>query len=139
MSTRGKPATGYDRPVSDHCLQLLGVIDLTGLMSKAHPDSFAAALAAARAVEADLRVRAQVRDAQLRARYLERMASTGGKLALVRRGGRVIADPEGFLRAEGVDIPIGGGVVVLPGGRPGFAKALDREDAYLVHGVSRSW
>ena len=118
--------------------RLLGVIDLTGLMSKAHPDCLAAALAAARAVEADLRVRAQVRDAQLRARYLERMASTGGKLALVRRGGRVIADPEGFLRAEGVDIPIGGGVVVLPGGRPGFAEALDREDAYLVHGLRGS-
>ena len=114
---------------------LLGVIDLTGLMSKAHPGSLAAALAAACAVEADLRVRTQVRDAHLRVRYLELMASTGGKPALVRRGGRVIADPEGLLRAERVDIPIGGGVVVLPGGQPGFAEALDHEDAYLVHGL----
>src|SRR3954451_19387116 len=63
--------------------RLLGVIDLTGLMTTAHPDSLAAALGAARAVEADLRVRAQVRDAQLRVRHLERMASARGKLALV--------------------------------------------------------
>jgi transcriptional regulator of acetoin/glycerol metabolism len=55
--------------------KLLGVIDLTGLMTSAHPETLAAVLAAARAVEADLRVRAQVRDAQLRVRYLERMAS----------------------------------------------------------------
>ncbi|HEV7964341.1 MAG TPA: GAF domain-containing protein, partial [Actinoplanes sp.] len=119
--------------------RLLGVIDLTGLMPRAHPDSLAAALAAARAVEADLRVRAQVRDAQLRVRYLERTASAGGKLALVSRSGRVIADhPEGFLQAERVEIPDGGGVIVLPGGRTGFAEALDREGAYIVHGLRES-
>jgi signal transduction histidine kinase len=119
--------------------RLQGVIDLTGLMTTAHPGSLGAALAAARAVEADLRVRAQVRDAQLRVRYLERMASASGKLALVSRSGRVIADhPEGFLRAERVEIPIGGGVLVLPGGRPGFAEALDRDGAYIVHGFPES-
>jgi signal transduction histidine kinase len=119
--------------------RLLGVIDLTGRMSTAHPDSLGAALAAARAVEADLRVRAQIRDAHMRVRYLERMASASGKLALVSRSGRVIADhPEGFLRAARVEIPMGGGVVVLPGGRPGFAEALDREDAYIVHGFPES-
>jgi signal transduction histidine kinase len=115
--------------------RLLGVIDLTGLMATAHPESLAAALAAARAVEADLRVRAQVRDADLRARYLERLASARGKLALVSRSGRVIAEyPEGFLRATRVAVPAGGGVVELPGGRSGFAEALDRDDAYIVHG-----
>jgi signal transduction histidine kinase len=119
--------------------RLLGVVDLTGLMTTAHPGSLGAALAAARAVEADLRVRAQVRDAQLRVRYLERVASAGGNLALVSRSGRVIADhPEGFLRAERVEIPVGGGVLVLPGGRPGFAEALDRDDAYIVHGLPES-
>src|ERR671931_1643378 len=55
--------------------RLLGVIDLTGLMPTVHPQSLAAVVAAARAVEADLRVRVQVRDARLRVRYLERMAS----------------------------------------------------------------
>jgi signal transduction histidine kinase len=103
-------------------------------MSKAHPDSLAAALAAAQAVEAELRVRAQVRNAQLRVRYLERMTSTRGRHALVSRSGRVIADdPDGFLRAERFQVPVGGGVVTLPGGRGAFAEPLDREDAYIVH------
>jgi signal transduction histidine kinase len=115
--------------------KLLGIIDLTGLMSTAHPDSLAAALVAARAVEADLRVRAQVRDAQLRVRYLERMASGREKLALVSHSGRVIADhPDGFLRAGRLEIPSGGGAVLLPDGRTGFAEALNREGAYIVHG-----
>jgi signal transduction histidine kinase len=113
--------------------RLLGVIDLTGPMARAHPHSLTAALAAAQAVEADLRVRAQVRDARLRVRYLERIASARGTLALVSRSGRVIADhPDGFLRAERIEIPAGGGDVVLPGGRPGFAQALGRNEAYLV-------
>jgi signal transduction histidine kinase len=116
--------------------RLLGVIDLTGLMSKAHPHTLAAALAAARAVEADLRVRAQVRDARLRVRYLQRMAA-GGRLALVSRSGRVIADlPDGLLRGAGrLEVPPGGGAVVLPGGRRGVAEPLDREDAYLVRAL----
>jgi signal transduction histidine kinase len=119
--------------------RLLGVIDLTGLMTAAHPESLAVALAAARAVEADLRVRAQVRDAHLRVRYLERLASARGKLALVSRSGRVIADhPEGFLRAGRVEVPAGGGLVELPGGRSGFAEALGRDDAYIVHGFPES-
>jgi transcriptional regulator of acetoin/glycerol metabolism len=51
--------------------RMLGVIDVTGTTSKLYPDSLAAALAAARAVEADLRARMQRRDAQLRVRFLE--------------------------------------------------------------------
>src|SRR5919107_2604190 len=114
--------------------RLLGVIDLTGRITTAHPESLAVVLAAAGAVEADLRVRVQARDAQLRVRYLDRVASAGGKLALVSRSGRVIADhPDGFLRAERVEVPSGGGVLFLSGGRPGVAEALDREDAYMVH------
>jgi signal transduction histidine kinase len=116
--------------------RLLGVIDLTGPMAKAHPQSLAAALAAARAVEADLRVQAQVRDARLRVRYLDRMASASGTLALVSRSGRVIADrPDGVLRAERIEVPAGGGIVLLPDGRAGFAEALDRDDAYIVHAL----
>ena len=114
--------------------RLLGIIDLTGLVADAHPDSLAAALAAARAVEADLRARTQERDARMRVRYLERMVSARGKLALVSRSGRVIADhPDGFVCAERIEVPPGGGVVTLPGGQAGFAEALEREDAYIVH------
>jgi signal transduction histidine kinase len=119
--------------------RLLGVIDLTGLMAKAHPDGLAAALAAARAVEADLRVRAQLRDAQLRVRYLDRMASGGGKLALVSGSGRVIADhPDGFLHADRVEIPAGGGVVTLRAGRLGLAEPVDGEDAYIVRSLRQT-
>ncbi len=111
---------------------LLGVIDLTGRAETAHPASLAAVVAAARAVEADLRVRAQERDAALRVRYLERLTSDRSRLALVSGSGRVIADhPSGFLRAERIDIRAGG-ALVLPNGRPAVAEAIEREDAYLV-------
>src|SRR4051794_19462244 len=116
--------------------RLLGVIDLTGLMATAHPRSLSAALAAARAVEADLRVRAQARDARQRVRYLELMAAARGEVALVSRSGRVIADhPDGFLRAARIEVPPGGGSIVLPGGRPGFAEAIDRGDAYVIRAL----
>jgi signal transduction histidine kinase len=114
--------------------RLIGIIDLTGRAGDAHPDTLAAARAAARAVEADLRVLAQERDAQLRLRYLRRVASAPGKLALISRSGRVIADhPGGFVGTERVEVPAGGGLVMLPGGSAGFAEPLERDDAYLVH------
>jgi signal transduction histidine kinase len=117
--------------------RLLGVIDLTGLAATADPRNIAAVQAAARAVEADLRVRAQERDAQLRLHYLERTASVPGKLALVRPSGRVIADhPDGFLHAKRIEIPPGGGVIKLPDGRPAFAEALDHGNGYVVRSIS---
>jgi signal transduction histidine kinase len=116
---------------------LLGVIDLTGLVAHAHPDLFAATLATARAVEADLRVRAQERDARLRARSLEHMPSADGRHALVNRAGRVVADhPVDLLRTERLDVPAGGGDVVLPGVRRGLAEPLDHEVGYVVHALS---
>src|SRR6201993_5013773 len=116
--------------------RLLGVIDLTGLAATANPRNIAAVLAAARAVEADLRVRAQERDAQRRLRYLERTASVRGKLALVRPSGRLIANhPDGFLHGKRIEIPAGGGVMTLPDGRQGFAEVLDHGDGYLVHSL----
>jgi signal transduction histidine kinase len=118
---------------------LLGVIDVTGPTSKLYPDSLAPALAAARAVEADLRAALQRRDARLRARYLERMASASGKLALVTRSGRVIADhPGGLLGGRRVEIPAAGDVLVLPGGRRGIAEPLDGEDGYFIRMLSET-
>ncbi len=119
--------------------RLLGVIDLTGRMTAAHPQTLAAALAAASAVEADLRVRLQARDAQLRVRYLERLVSGRDRVALVSGSGRVIADdPDGFLRSARIELPPGGGVLVLPGGGRGFAEPLDQDGAYIVRSSSET-
>jgi signal transduction histidine kinase len=119
--------------------RLLGVIDVTGPPSKLYPDSVAAALAAARAVEADLRVQLQRRDAQLRVRFMERVASASGKLALVSRSGRVIADhPDGLVGARRVEVPPAGGEVLLPGGRRGIAEPLDGETGYVVRALSET-
>ncbi|MCU1670239.1 MAG: two-component sensor histidine kinase [Blastococcus sp.] len=116
--------------------RLLGVIDLTGPMAMVDPRSLAAVVATARAVEADLRGRVQQRDARLRIRYLDRMTSAGDRLALVSRSGRVIADhPDGVLPAGRVDVPTGGGEVMLPGGEPGFAEPLDGGEAYVVRAL----
>lgn len=116
--------------------RLLGIIDLTGLAADAHPGHVAAALAAARAVESDLRVRVQGHDAQLRLRYLERIASAGERIALVSRSGRVIADhPNGLVRGERISVPAGGGVVTLPGGETGVAEPIEHDDAYLVRAL----
>jgi len=117
--------------------RLLGVIDVTGTTSKLYPDSLAAALAAARAVEADLCGRMQKRDAQLRARYVERMAAAPGKLGLVTDRGRVIADhPDGLLGRGRLEVPPGGGTVLLPSGRRGIAEPLGAEDAYVIRVLS---
>ncbi len=119
--------------------RLLGVIDLTGPVARAHPDLLAATLTAARAVEADLRVREQARDAQLRVHYLEHLTTTSERLTLVSPTGRVIAShPDGLLHAERLEVPIGGGDVVLPGGRRGLAEPLDHEDGYVVHALGGS-
>jgi signal transduction histidine kinase len=116
--------------------RLLGVIDLTGPVGEGHPQILSTALAAALAVEADLRVQAQVRNARLRRRYLEGMGTAKRELALVNQRGRVIAvDPNGFLHAERLEIPAGGGGVVLPDGRPGFAEPIVDEDAYIVRAI----
>jgi signal transduction histidine kinase len=116
--------------------RLLGIIDLTGRAPDSDPRSVGAVLAAARAIEADLRVDMQGRDARLRVQYLERMTSSREKLALVGRSGRVIADhPGGLLRAASVDVPPGGGVVTLADGRTAVAEPLPREAAYLVRAL----
>jgi transcriptional regulator of acetoin/glycerol metabolism len=61
--------------------RLLGIIDLTGPLDHAHPRSVAAVLATVCAVEAELRVQAQMREARHRLSALEALAATRGRLA----------------------------------------------------------
>ncbi len=113
---------------------LLGIVDLTGLAPTASADTAAAVLATARAVEADLRVQMQLRDARLRLRHVDGLATSRGRVALVSGSGRVIADdPEGLVGADRIALPPAAGVVELPGGRRAAAEPVAGEDAFLLH------
>jgi signal transduction histidine kinase len=114
--------------------ELLGVIDLTGLQRNVHPHSLAVAMTTARAVEAHLRDRLQRRDDRLRARYQGRIAGGADHSALVAPTGRVLADDSrGWLRGTRVELPPGGGELVLPDGRPAFAERVGHEEAFVLH------
>lgn len=121
-------------PVSDPDTgKVIGVIDLTGEMSTVHPHSMAVATATAQAVEAQLRCEMLDHDGRLLARYGEHLQSGSGPRALVTPSGRVIASqPLGWLPAERLTVPPGGGQVPVGGGRLLVAEALGCEDAYVV-------
>jgi signal transduction histidine kinase len=113
--------------------ELLGVIDLTGLEKNVQPHSLAVAVTAARAVEAHLRYRIQERDERLRARYREHIAGGAGRSALVTARGRLVADDsKGWLRGVRLDLPPGGGELILPSGESAYAEPLGQEEAFIV-------
>jgi signal transduction histidine kinase len=113
--------------------RVLGCVDLTGPTRTAHAHNFAVTFATARAVEAGLRIRLQEQDARLRARYLATIMSGSDQRALVSLTGRVLADqPEGFLRADRIEVPPGGGELILPSGMHAFAEPLGDADAFIV-------
>ena len=112
--------------------ELLGVIDITGLMRTQHPHSLAIALTTAHAVESDLRIAMNERDARLCARYHDRIAA-GGRCALVTPTGRVLtASPDGWLGGDRLDLPAGGGELMLASGAHAFAEPVGHEDAFVV-------
>lgn len=116
--------------------RLLGIIDLTGKMATVHPHSLALASTAARAVESHLRLAMHDGDDRLRARYQERIAAAGDPRALVTSSGRVLADrPEGWLGGQRLDLPAGGGEVVLDSGTHAFAEPLGHEEAFIVRAL----
>jgi signal transduction histidine kinase len=113
--------------------ELLGVIDLTGLQKNVHPHSLAVAMAAARAVEDRLRHRLREGHNRLRARYQDRIAHGSDRQALVTPTGRVVADDSrGWLRGTQLDLPPGGGELILPSGKPAVAEPLGDEEAFVV-------
>jgi signal transduction histidine kinase len=117
------PATG----------ELLGVIDLTGLQKHVHPDSLLLAVRAARAVEGYLRERLEERDNQLRARYEARLAGRSGRRALVSPTGRVVADlAGGWLGGVRVELPAGGGELILPSGVRAVAEPVGDGEALVM-------
>jgi hypothetical protein len=116
--------------------QLLGIVDLTGKMTTVHPHSLALATTTAKAVESQLRWAMHERDDRLRARYHERIATVADRRALVAPSGRVLADrPEGWLQGKRLDLPAGGGELVLNSGNAAFAEPLGHEEAFIVRAV----
>jgi hypothetical protein len=114
--------------------RLLGIIDLTGLMSSAHPHSLAVAVTAAQAVESHLRCALHERDARLRARHEERIAARGERSALVTPSGRVLAQhPACWLGDDRLALPAGGGEIVLPSGERTFAEPVGHDEAFVLH------
>jgi signal transduction histidine kinase len=113
--------------------ELLGVIDLTGLEKNVHPHSLAVAMATARAVERQLCSRRRARHERLRARYQERITNGPYRQALVTPAGRLVADdPRGWLRGTQLELPPGGGELVLPSGRPAVAEPFGHDEGFIV-------
>src|SRR6185312_5593535 len=78
---------------------IVGIVDLTGHTSTAHPSNFACAVATAQAVEAFLHSAMLESDARLRSRY-DDLVRDRGRRALVSRTGRVLSgQAEGWLPA----------------------------------------
>jgi hypothetical protein len=113
--------------------RLLGVIDLTGLLSTAHPCGLALAMTTAQAVEAHLRCELHERDARLRSRHGERISGAGDRRALASPSGRVLLQhPGGWLPTERLGLPAGGGELVLPSGAHAFAEPVGHGEAFVV-------
>lgn len=90
----------------------LGVVNLAGPMSTAHPHSLALAGAAARAAEEHLRGLASQRDHRLRERWAAQVGQ-GRALGLVSSGGIVLVSSQAELAGFHLGIPAEGATVCL--------------------------
>jgi hypothetical protein len=99
---------------------VLGALDVSEAFRSAHPHSLPLVSAVAGAVEAELARDRRRREAELTARYVDRLGAAGRRpSALVAADGRVLlASPRGWLGRH-VELPDGadGGPVVLAGRR----------------------
>jgi signal transduction histidine kinase len=113
--------------------QTIGLIDLSSSWKTAHPRSLELVTAAARTMEQSLLGARRDRDARLRRRYGDLM--TRSTDLLVNRDGYVLAGAE-TASSKPLDIPEGGGEVVLSDGSVAVAALLGQGEAYLLRHVT---
>ncbi len=109
--------------------QTVGLIDLSSHWKIAHPRSLELVSAAARTMERCLLDNRRDRDARLRRRYSDLM--TRSTDLLVDREGYTLVGEEPRQRAP-IEVPEGGGELVLQDGSVAVAEALGQGEAYLV-------
>jgi signal transduction histidine kinase len=113
--------------------RVVGLVDLSSLWKNAHPRSLELVATAARAIEQRLLEVRRDLDARVRRRYGDLM--TRSTDLLVNRDGYVLAGAEPA-HSKPLDIPDGGGEVVLGDGSVAVAAALGQGEAYLLRQVA---
>lgn len=113
----------------------IGVIDLSGGLTTAHPHSLALVATAARVLESMALGERRARDARLRERFGSEVGR-GGALALVTRHGRVLEAATTGWVGQRLQVPEGGGRVSWMN-RTLVAEPVDTGTAYLLHRTSR--
>jgi hypothetical protein len=125
-------AAPIHRPASG---AVLGALAVCGSFRTAHPHTLSLVSAAARAAEAQLACEQQRRDAELTARYIDRLPPAGRRRsALVTGDGRVLfASPPGWLAGR-IALPAEAGSVALGDGTRALVEPLG-DGASIVWGV----
>jgi signal transduction histidine kinase len=113
--------------------ETIGLIDFSSLWKVAHPRSLELVTTAARTIEQYLLEGRRDHDARLRHRYGDLMLKSTD--LLVNRDGYVLAGGE-LSRSSGLDVPEGGGEVVLSDGAVAVAAPLGQGEAYLLRRVT---
>jgi hypothetical protein len=111
---------------------VIGLIDLTGDFTTVHPHSLSVVIATARAAEVLLRMRRLERDDALRARYGDLLDQGAVRKALATASGRIIVgSPAHWPRPARLELPHGGGELLLPSGVRAIAEPVG-EDAWVL-------
>jgi signal transduction histidine kinase len=113
--------------------RVVALVDLSSLWKTAHPRSLELVTTVARTMEHRLFDARRDHDARLRRRYGDLM--TRSTDLLVNRDGYVLAGAEP-VQSKPLDVPAGGGEVVLGDGSVAVAASLGQGEAYLLRRVT---
>jgi hypothetical protein len=114
---------------------LLGIVDISGPITTAHPHNLPLVAAAAGLAEEALRNAMHERHERMKASFLDLLAADGGAAALLSAQGRVLlARPAGWL---GERLEVGeGGAVALPDGSEGFAEPFGADGGLVLRAAA---